>query len=229
LGTLARAMEASEPEPDRTLRSLTGELFAPVLPGPTDVRVEVLRRGSGVSSYDARLLQGGELLARASATFGRPRRDRRRWHPPDPPTPGRQGDWSATPPLDVQPPVGPAFARFFEYRLTGPAPFGGTEPISAGWVRPRRPLASWGGPELVALADAWWPATYSIEPAPRPTATLSYALELAWDGTPLPTDRPLFYRARSVAACDGFVVELRELWTADGQALAFNQQTFVLI
>jgi Thioesterase-like superfamily len=227
LGALARAMAASEPEPDRTLRSLTAELFAPVLVGPAEVRVETLRRGSGVSSYDARIAQGGELLARASATFGRPRRDRRRWSPPDPP-PARA--WGEAPVLDVRPPLGPPFARFFEYRPTGPAIFGGgSEAITSGWVRPRRPLASFGGPELVALADAWWPATFSIDSAPRPAATLSYAIEFSWDGTPLPADQPLFYRARAVAACDGFVVEMRELWTLEGQALAFNQQTFVLI
>lgn len=134
------------------------------------------------------------------------------------------------PALDVRPPAGPAFARFFEYRPTGPPIFGGgDEAAASGWVRPRHQLEAWGAPEIVALADAWWPASYAIETAPRPAATLSYALELVWDGAPLPADRPLFYRARAVAARAGFVVEMRELWTPEGPAIAFNQQTFVMI
>ncbi|HEU4408007.1 MAG TPA: acyl-CoA thioesterase domain-containing protein [Polyangiaceae bacterium] len=45
-GALTRAMAASEPEPARALRSLSAELLGPVPPGPADVGVEVLRRGS---------------------------------------------------------------------------------------------------------------------------------------------------------------------------------------
>jgi hypothetical protein len=227
LGALARAMEASEPEPERALRSLSAQLLGPVLPGPADVRVEILRRGSSVSSYDARLVQRGELLARASASFGRPRRYDRRWQPP-PPEPG--APWGEVPVLDIRPPFGPAFARFFEYRPTGPMIFGGgDEAVASGWLRPRRELPAFGAPELVALADAWWPAVFAVEAKPRPAVTLGYALDLSWDGAPPPGDRPLYYRARAVAAAAGFVVEMRELWTAGGRALAFNQQTFVMV
>jgi hypothetical protein len=227
LGTLARAMAACESDAGRPLRSLAGELFAPVLPGPAEVRVEPLRVGRGVSAYDARLAQNGEVRARASATFGRARRYERAWQPPEP---DRGPAWGEVPVLAVRPPLGPAFARFFEYRPTGPAVFGGgAEPVTSGWVRPRAPLAAWGAPEIIALADAWWPTSFSIETAPHPAATLSFALELVWDGAPLPPGQPLYHRARAIAAREGYLVELRELWTADGRAVAFNQQTFVMI
>lgn len=168
LAALARAIEASEPETDRVLRSLMGELSAPVLVGPATIRVRPVRRGAGVSTFRATLLQDGEERAGVTAILGRARATLTPWAPPPP----------ALPPFDtvavapVGPPFAPEFARFLEFRPTGPLPFsGGKEPTAAGWIRPRRcSSAVLGIPEIIAIADAWWPAAFAIEPAPRPWA-----------------------------------------------------------
>jgi hypothetical protein len=39
----------------------------------------------------------------------------------------------------------------------------------------------------------------------------------------------LFHRGHSVAARDGFTVEVRELWTQAGQLVSWNTQTVVVI
>ena len=122
LGAMLRAMQASEPATERRLRSLAGELVGPVVPGASTIEVVVLRRGNGVSTLEALLRQGGEVLARATAVLGKSRDIDRRWSPPD--------RAAATPWIDVVPvPVGlpfvPEFSRHFEYRITGPAPFSG--------------------------------------------------------------------------------------------------------
>lgn len=228
LANLLQAARACEPEAGRTLRSLTAELVGPVLPGPARIRVELLRRGSGVSTMAARLTQGAELLAHAVIVLGRTRVAQRTWNRLKPPSP---------PPFDqVAPledaPVGAAqFAKFFEYRPTV-RPFQSTSeavPIAAGWLRLRSASAVLTEAELLGLADAWWPCALAIEPIPRPMATLAFTFELLADPARLRPYAPVFHRAEAIAAQDGYTVELRELWSEDGELLALNQQTIAII
>lgn len=227
LGALTRAMERCETEPQRTLRSLTGEIAGPVLPGEAVIEVTEVRRGSGVSTWSAMLSQGGEVLARATAVLGRSRKVEHAWAPEPPPELVRP--WSEVDVALLGPPVAPTFTRFLEYRITGALPLSGTEPVAAGWLRFRRPPAALGAPEIVALADAWWPATFAIERTPRPVATVAFTLQYVAPEASLPSDRPLYHRARTVAAHEGFLVEFRELWTERGELVALNQQTIVCI
>ena len=43
------------------------------------------------------------------------------------------------------------------------------------------------------------------------------------------SDEPVFFRATSDVARDGYSVEFRELWSPDGRLLALNQQTIAII
>ena len=54
-------------------------------------------------------------------------------------------------------------------------------------------------------------------------------LQLLPTRAPLPGDQPLFHVARAVAGAEGYIAEQRELWTADGELVALNPQTFVVI
>lgn len=223
IGIGVRALEAVEAE--RPLRALTAELPGPLLPGPADLRVQTLRRGRGLSTLEALVVQDGEVKVRVSGVFGGARVAEPGFAP-EPPAPG---DWRAVPAVP-QGSVPPPFARFFEYRVTGPAPFsGGAEPVAAGWIRPRVALARWGPAEVAAMADAYWPALFATTTGFRPMATVTFTLQLTDRALALPSDAPLFYRARALAASAGYVSELRELWTADGELVALNPQTFVII
>lgn len=222
IGIAARAMEAVETE--RPLRALTAELPGPLLPGEVEVRVASLRRGTGMTTLDARILQDGETKVRASGVFGRARVD-------DAPIAAARevGDWRAVQPLPAGA-MGPPFSRFFEYRVTGPIPFtGGREARVEGWTRPLGDAARWSGPEVVAMADAYWPALFSTMAAPRPMATVTYTLQLTAKAHALEPGAPLFFRSRVLAAEGGFVSELRELFAPDGALVAINPQTFVII
>ncbi len=229
LATLERALEASVGDAARSLRSISGEIVGPVLPGSAAIDVELVRRGSGVTTLSAKLRQGDEVLARATGVFGKARGAMRSSVALESPTP------SPTPFVDVprtrlSGPFGPSFAEHFDMRSTGPLPFtGGSEAVCSGWVRALSPPPTLGMAEVIAYADAWWPATFSVEPAPRPMATIAFTLEPCIDPATLPASEALYYRARAISEREGFVVELRELWTADGRLVALNQQTFVVI
>lgn len=226
LGTLARAMLHAEPEAERTLRALSGEIVGPVLPGAVDLTVNALRRGNAVSSWEARLSQNGEVLARASAVLGRARaadRDGTDAHAPAIAKPWREVDV-----IPVRPPLGPHFARMFEFRADAWPFQGGPRAEVEGWVRLAKPVPL-GVPEVVALADAYWPALFAVETAPRPMATVSFTLELHADPATLDPAEPLRYRASAPATRQGYATEFRELWTARGELVALNQQVFVVI
>lgn len=228
LGAMVRAIEAVEPERERRLRSLTGELVGPTLVGEHELEVIELRRGSGVSSWHARLSQQGAITAIATAVLGKTREiGDRTWAPTDrEPLP----PWTEVDALPNPNPLAPEFSQHFEYRLTGPWPFSGAPaPVCSGWVRPRSAPATIGAAEVVAIADAWWPAVFSTERAPRPIATIAFTLQCMLGDRTLPGDRPLLHRAHAPAAGDGYFVEHRELWTASGELVAMNQQTFAWI
>jgi hypothetical protein len=228
VAALIRAMEASEPTPDRSLRSLTAEICGPVLAGEIEIAVRVLRRGSGVTTLAAQIEQDGEVAAHAVGVLGRARADRPRRSflaPPSPPP------WREVAPLPDPPPAFvPRFARFLEMRNVGPAPFSGAaEPEASGWVRMKNPGAARDAAFLAALADAYWPAIFSVEAATRPVGTIAFTFQPLGTCDGLDPEAPFFNRARVVAEAEGYTVELRELWGEDGRLLALNEQTIAII
>jgi len=224
LATMARAVEAVVADPTRTLRTLTAELVGPAKPGPARVVVEVLRAGSGVTTAAARLVQDGEVCAHAVVAMGKPRGAYDALALEAPVLPG----WEEMPVMHLGPPMAPVFTQHVEFRCAGPLPFSGVAVAeTSGWVRLRRPGGRRGGEYVVAMADSWWPAMLSAETAPRPAATLTFALEVV--GEVEPGEAPLAYRGRMLAGREGYAVESRELWTAGGKLVALNQQTFVVM
>jgi hypothetical protein len=226
LAVLARAALIAEPDSGRVLRSLLGDLCGPVLPGHATIRVQRLRTGNNVSNLDAQLLQGDEVLARASAVLSTPRKVAAAPRQPAPPEPH---DWQALGVAPLTPPVAPVFTQHFEFRPTEHWPFSGaTEAKAAGYVRAKETPARVDAPYLIALLDAWWPAQFAVEKLPRPVATVSFAAQLLADVSTLDPSVPLFHRAEVTALADGFLVEMRQLWSGD-VLVGLNQQTIALL
>ncbi len=223
LATLLRAIEQAEPA--RPARTLAGDICGPVLPGPAELRVVELRRGSNQSNLAATLTQGGAVNATATAVFSDARRVVAPPFSPAPPPPAAA--WRDVPLIGRNRSDAPTFARHYDYRSAAPA-FARGEPLIDGFIREREPLPRLDAPALIGRLDAWWPTLFSLDGAPRPCATISFVAELLVDPATLPPDEPLRYRARLAALHEGFFVELRELWHG-GRVVALNQQTFAVI
>lgn len=228
MGALIRAAQAAEPDASRRVRSVTGEIPAPVGVGEAEIAVVALRRGANVSTWRATMTQAGEVVAQAVAVMGGARRLDARWCALTPPPPSRWEDHS---PLPFVEGMFPTFAQAFEFRTSGPLPFGAhdDDARAEGWIRPRAPCATRDAAWVAALADAFWPALLARMDAPRPTATVAFTLQLALEGPSIPDGPPLRYRASCPLLDEGYAVEFRELWTDDGRLVALNQQTFVVI
>lgn len=228
LAAMTRAVMASEADPARSLRSLTSEIVGPVLTGAAEIRVEPLRIGNAVSSYHARLLQQGETLAVATFVTGRARAEAPTLSP-------NEHDRPTMPPWETlsrvfAPGISPVFMQYLDLRATAHPPFAGEpEGRAAGWVRAMVRPPRFDAADIVALADAWWPSLFSMLRAPRPMSTIGFSLQLLVDPSTLDPEQPLFHRGHAVAGADGYVFDLRELWSADGRLVSLNPQTFVVI
>lgn len=217
LMTKALAKEAGE----RPLRSLTAELPAPLLPQGAQIEVRTLRAGSKVSTLQAVLTQNSLPVATATGVFGLTRGSKEQLQPSPP-------DMAGEPTIVPMGKLGPRFARHFEYGVLGALPFtGASESKTQGWVRFAKPPPAIGAPELVALADAYWPAAFTKAQTFVPMATISYTLQLT--GALVTPDTRLFYTAEELFCAEGYSAELRQLWTEDGRLVALNPQTFVAI
>jgi len=226
LALLARAMERVETDPTRRLRTLSGEICGPVLPGPVVLEVATLRRGSSATYLDARLLQFDAVLARASATFSAVRKVEAEALSPPPPA---LESLAGLDPLPVEPPLGPAFARAFEYRSPGPYPYSGSDSRELiGSILLRQPPPRIDAPTVIAYADAWWPCWLSTQDRPRGTATIHFNAQLVIDPATLDPQAPLVHLARLHTQSDGYLVEFRELWSGS-TLVALNQQTFAIL
>lgn len=228
IGCLVRAVELLEPDPARTVRSLTAEIVGPVPPGIVRVIVEPLRRGNAVSAVRARIETAGEVLAHLVAVLSRPRTGTPTWHEmPVPVMP----PWREVEPSPLAPPLTPTFTANIEFRVTGPLPFqGGSTAIASGWVRPRELGQRIPGAAMAAaMIDTFWPAGAARFEAPRPMATITFGMQVMSAAEGLHPETPVFYTARCPISDDGYMVEERQIWSEDGQLLALNQQTMAII
>lgn len=237
IGAMVRAAMVCSADSERIVRSVTAELLGPVLVGTARLVAEPLRQGGGVSAWRVRLLQseagcsdeaaGAPLLelCQAVVVFGRVRPGTPSWdHTVAPEIP----DWRSVPVLPLGPPLAPTFTQHFEFRVTGTAPWtSATRATAAGFLRPKRWPGAVDAALIAALADVYWPSALAVFDGPRPTATVTFALECF--GVDLDFEQPLFHVGRSEVAHEGYAVEDRELWTADGRLVARNHQVFAII
>jgi acyl-CoA thioesterase len=232
VASLIRAIEQRTADPGRTVKSVTAELPAPVKPGPVHIDVEVLRRGSSVSTARASLLQDGEVRSHAVAVLSTPRRGTGplAWQELTPP---QAPSWRSIEPARIGMPeqrhAWPEFAQHFEYRVLTGLPMAGGPARTIGWVRSRHPGGARDAAHIAALIDAWWPAALVRFTAPRPLATIAYTLDIVAGIDGLDPEAPLLYRGTAPVCADGYVLETRELWGEDGRLVALNQQTFAII
>jgi hypothetical protein len=231
-GIMIRAACATESDPSRVVRSFVSDIAGPVLPGPANVRVRVLRRGKTQTNLHAELEQEGHVVALASLTMSGPRPIEPAPVPVLEPPAEASRDWRELDITPVAPPFGPVFAAHYEYRNVGPLPLsGGAQATTAGFVR-ERPVAGVDAgvldvPAITARLDSFWPALFSIAKRPMTMTTISFASQYL-HGEALRADEPLFFRSHAHAQSQGYSVEFRELWSRE-RLVGLNQQTFAIL
>lgn len=224
VAALVHAIEVQDPE--RTIRTVSAQIPAPVPVGTHRLQVRNVRSGSAMSTWQVELGDDGSL-ARATVLTGLARPtdvDASPWgvaRRPEAP------NWESVPMAPVGPPIGPVFTQHVEFRIVEGMPYTQQPARALGYVRMRE-QEPWTPGTLLGLIDAWWPTTYSRLSEPHPMATVSFEAHLLVDPAGVPPD-PLLFSSELLAAHEGFTTERRSLWSADGRLIVENLQSIAII
>ncbi|AWI54079.1 thioesterase family protein [Aquabacterium olei] len=213
---------------DWPLRALQTSFVGPVVPGPVDIEVHLLRQGKNVRQVQARLLQadgsGAEQVAGVLlGVFGTGRDST--LPALNPARPDVDKDPDAALKLPFIPGLTPNFTQHLEFRVAeGGLPFTGAENWhSRTHVRVKQPGDVDAELQAVLMADAGpTPALQRLNGF-APASSVSWALELR----PVALSEPAgFWRMDKDALVtgEGYVNERTTLWTPCGQLAALGYQ-----
>ena len=228
VGAMVRAVESAEPDPDRPVRSISAQLMAPVVVGPHRLTVSPIRQGSAMSTWGIDVADGaGAAVARAVVITGSARtadtRDHETWGTLTRPEAPSASDVSRLP---SGPPF-PVFVQHCDFRPISGLPLSGGPAETLGWTGyatpPRVTAAS-----LLALVDAWWPASLPLLAQMPRIATVNFTASLLVDPSTVRMGELLLHHSFVAGAHDGFTSEHRRLWTADDRLVVDNVQTIVV-
>lgn len=232
VGAMVRAAMLSVEDPRRRVRSVNAELLAPVPVGDARLVVEPVRVSSALSVMRVRVMpwdraasEHGDDLYCATVLCAREREGVPAWNLAEAPA---MAPLDALEPMPVLSGAMPTFTQHFEYHPTCPPPYAGADdPRAEGYVRPRDPGPRLDAAMIAALADCYWPAALAKFGAPRPIATIAYALHVHDDR--LDDDARVYHHARCTHLSEGYAHETRTLWSPKGRLLATNQQIVAII
>ncbi|MBI1351988.1 MAG: hypothetical protein GC156_12820 [Actinomycetales bacterium] len=229
VGAIVGAVVRAEPDPSRSVRSVSMQISAPVLVGRHQVVASAIRVGRGMSTWevsvtdaDGARVSGGTVIT-GSARSGSAERAESGWSPLRMPE---------VPPADHVPalPTGPPFPTFTqhcEYRVSSGLPLQGGEGETLGWIS-YRDAPTWADVPLLALVDAWYTVTLVPLADLVPVGTVTFTANLLVDPRTIEPGAPLLHHGLITASRDGYVSELRRLWTPDGRLAVENLQTVVV-
>ncbi|WP_226642992.1 acyl-CoA thioesterase [Microbulbifer variabilis] len=209
---------------ESSLRSLTFSFVGPVSAEAVHIDAQVLRAGRSVTQAQGQLLQNDAVMLAALASFGSGRDSSVKVDTPAAPEFLCPEKCVALPYIEG---VVPEFTQKYDYRIAcGQMPFSGTsERQLGGWVRFKDGSAKTVGiSHLLALIDAWPPATLPMLKAPAPASSLTWTLEFM---EPLPGCKASDwwqYLAEVEQAEDGYAVIQARLWDRSGRLAALSRQ-----
>ncbi len=218
---LLRALTERVGDPTRAARSLTVHYLRPPTEGPVEIDARVVRAGRSLATLTARLCQGGEEMALATAAFSKPRPSLDFHDAVVPVVPSPEEAPPSAWPEGLLPPI----ARRFEYRpVTTEAMFAGEEKAEVGaWLRLREPRPV--DPVLLAtVADALAPAVFPKSAVPVSATTIDLTVHFRSPADAEPDDGWCLASFRSTVAVDGFVEEDGEVWSPSGRLVAQSRQ-----
>ena len=225
--TLLRALEAEAGDPALAPRSITVHFTTRAEEGDLEIETVTERRGTGVVTTSARMMQGDRLVALALAAFGRRREGPAFTEEALPEFPPPEEARAPSERASSQTPVA---MRKYEFRFTVGAPFSGGPARTGGWIRTKQPRTA-DALMVFNFTDIWMPAIFMklSEPEWVPTVelTVNFLAELPVAGAAPDDWYGVLFEAP--AAAEGYWREEGSIWSRDGRLLARSSQLSVLL
>ncbi len=210
---------------DRPVRSIMVSFVAPVAPGDLEVMVKVLREGKAATQVQATAYQNDQACAVLLASFGAGRDSAVTVAPGKAPAFKSPDDVQAFPYI---PGLTPEFTHHFDYRYTvGTMPFMGSDKTEmGGWIKLREGSGNAVTvPEILALLDAWPPASLSMMTKPVAGSSLTWTISFAKTPEDCSASDWWQYLARIQSSAHGYSQIESTLWDKNGNVAVFSQQT----
>ncbi len=222
-GLLVSAMLPHVPEA-ASLRSLTVNFVAPVVPGAAQAEVEVLRSGKSATQVLGTLRQEGAPVAVALGAFGAPRESAISVA-----ATAEAPQMAAPETIEPFPYIAgmtPDFFQHLEMRLAdGGFPYSGASTSHMdGWMRFRQAPPTFDIRHFVTLVDCWPPAVVQMLSELKPGSSMTWTLEIVDDVTAEP-DTHWAYSVRTDVAGGGYGHTDARVWHPDGRLVAISRQT----
>lgn len=205
------------------LRSVSVSFVAPLNAGAAMVKRRILRQGKSVIQATAEIEQDGQVALIMLASFGAARGSA--YHLEANTAPQWQQEHVLT--LPKHGPA-PEFTRHFDYRIAqGTLPFAGSsQRVLGGDIRMAGNESKQAGiPELLALVDAWPPASLTLLNQPAPASSLTWTIEFIAHDLPFTNTDWWRYLAEIEYGADGYHHIAAKLWQPDGKLAAISRQT----
>lgn len=215
---------------DDVLRSLSVNFCGPLFTEQDcSLNTQVLRSGKSVSHFQGQLYQEEKLATQVVACFSKNRESAIAITPAVKQL-GEAGEGKRLPYIKG---LTPEFTQHIDFSYNaGGFPFTNSKDnFLHGWMRFKDVQGELSNAHLVALIDAWPPATTIKLKGPAPSATVTWNLEiitpLAELIEPLTGDAWLWYEAEIVQAGNGYGHTQAKIYTANGILLAVSSQLVV--
>lgn len=209
----------------RPLRSLTVSFVAPVAAGAMEVSVSLLREGKAATQVQAMGRQNDQVVAVLLASFGGDRESVIKVNGENAPEMKAPDDAKAMPYIKG---LTPDFTQHYDYRYAvGSMPFmGSKEPQLGGWIRQKeRSDRAISVADILALVDAWPPASLALLNKPAPGSSLTWTINFVSHGQPETASDWWQYLATIESAADGYSHIDAKLWDAQGKLAVISRQT----
>ena len=213
-------------------RSITVHFLSASVPGPAQLKIEILKRGRSISTCSALLTQGKRTIASATATFDDQRLaiDFCDFKIPDVSSPDQIPMDSR---MNAKSPHFVPFRDHYDQRhaIGAIPPDNNGRGLVGGWTRFKQPRV-FDDLAILAISDSWFPSLSARQTSEKLQApTLDHTVHILAD-LPLDTIREddfLLVEFSTQTAALGYLIENGRIWAPTGQLLALSRQLAVML
>jgi len=216
-------IEANTEFSDRELRSINVQFCAALIANePVNLSYEVLATGKSVTHIQAKLKQDNNIKTIINCCFANERPSSLLIEPNA--FPVEPIEQAQTFPFIKG--IVPNFIQHVDMRLNSKNfPFSGSKPDTIkGWMRFNHQDFNYSDSAILALIDAWPPATLPLLRSPAPSSSVTWNIEFIHPRAEIDQNEHLYYECNLIQAAAGLAHTEAKVYSSKGNLIALSRQ-----